>query len=252
MIITCIPSLIINTLPTYSLINRSTTQSFWVEELGGWLPNKWKNSIQIARNINQELKNKLPTSRILSTYSSGIDVVAGAFNPTKIDYIIHALGTQARSRYLESLARAKPKYITTLREDYTQWETWARRTNWGFYREFVSDYQPIEATFYNIIWQRLKSPKKQDCPSAICRVTKASNNKTIINIFTEKQNNDAAHYAEIGLKYHLEVKPSGVPIIGKRGIVNATEKKTALTKSIAKTSNRTYECHQALIIGTCQ
>ena len=150
------------------------------------------------------------------------------------------MGTPARSHYIESLLSSKPKYITTLREDYTQWETWVRRTNWWFYREFVRDYKPVEATFYNIIWQRLENQKKQVDPLAICRIDKESNNKTIINVLTSKQKSDRIYYAKISLKYHLEVKPSGIPIIGKRGIVNVTEKRTALTKPIAKTSNRSY------------
>ncbi len=240
LLITYIPVLSINIIPIYSLATYNSINQVWVEELGGWLPNKWKRSIQIARSINQELKNELPTKRILSTYSSSIDVVAGAFNPTGIDYIIHALGTDARSHYLEKYLSSKPKYITTLRENYTKWETWVRRTNWWFYREFGRNYQPVEATFYNIIWQRLESPKKSIYPQVICRIDKESNNKTIVNIFTDEQKNDVVYYAEIDLKYHLEVKSSGIPIIGKRGIVNATEKKTALNKPIAKTSNRSY------------
>ena len=233
--------LITNIIPVYLLVaDTSANKVFWVQEFNGWLPNKWKHSIQVARKINQELKDELPTKRILSTYSSGIDVVAGAFNPTGIDYIIHALGTPARSHYIESLLSYKPKYITTLREDYTQWETWVRRTNWWFYREFVRDYKPVEATFYNIIWQRLEIPKKQVYPLVMCSISKESNNKTIISILTNTQKNDVVYYAEIDLKYQLEVKSSGIPVIGKRGIVNATEKKTALTKPIAKTSNRSY------------
>ena len=236
-----IPVLIINTVPIYSLVaTHKSNQAFEVQELGGWLPNKWQHSVQLARNIKTELKNELPTRRILSTYSSGMDVVAGAFNPTGIDYIIHALGTHARNHYTESLNLSKPKYITTLREDYTQWETWVRRTNWWFYREFVRDYQPVEATFYNIIWQRLENSKKTIYPKVVCNIDKISNDKSIINISTKDPVNNAIYYVEIGLKYHLEVKPSSIPIIGNRGIVNVTEKKTALTKAIAKIGNRSY------------
>lgn len=241
LLIVYVPVLVINTIPIYFIAtSHSSINQIWVEELGGWLPNKWKHSMQIARNINQELKNELPTHKMLSTYSSGMDVVAGAFNPTGIDYIIHALGTHARNHYTESLKISRPKYITTLREDYTLWETWVRRTNWWFYREFVRDYQPVEATFYNIIWQRLENSKKSIYPKATCRVDKQSNTKTTLNILTNEQKNSKTYYTEIGLKYHLEVKPSGIPIIGNRGIVNATEKMTALTKPIAKAGNRSY------------
>ncbi|WP_157980655.1 hypothetical protein, partial [Staphylococcus pseudintermedius] len=137
-------------LPTPSVKNGF----FWVEELGGWLPNQWKHAIKLAKNINKDFSSQLPTERILSTYSSGMDVVAGAINPTGIDYIIHALGNHARTRYLEQFKNIRPRYITTLREDFTKWETWVRRTNWWFYREFFPNYQPVEATFYNIIWKQ--------------------------------------------------------------------------------------------------
>lgn len=121
LLIIYISVLITNIIPVYLLVTDiSTNKVFWVQEFNGWLPNKWKHNIQVVRKINQELKNELPTKRILSTYSSGIDVVAKAFNPTGVDYIIHALGTPARSHYIESLLSFKPKYITTLREDYTQ------------------------------------------------------------------------------------------------------------------------------------
>ena len=106
--------LIINIIPVYVLVTDiSANKVFWVQEFNGWLPNKWKHSIQIARNINRELKDESPKRRILSTYSSGINVLARAFNPTGIDYIIHALGTPARGHYIESLLSSKPKYITT-------------------------------------------------------------------------------------------------------------------------------------------
>ncbi len=241
LLIVYIPVLLINTIPIYFLATDNLeSKNFWVEELGGWLPSKWQHSIQIARNLKQELKNELPAKRILSTYSSGMDVVAEAFNPTGIDYIIHTLGTQARDRYVESFLSSQPKYITTLRENYTAWENWVRRTNWWFYREFVRDYRPVEATFYNIIWQRLDSPKKSVYPPVVCNIDRESKNKTIISISTNKQESKQVYYAELGLKYHLEITPSGIPIIGNRGIVNATEIKTALTLPIAKTTNRSY------------
>ena len=61
--------LIINIIPVYVLVTDiSANKVFWVQEFNGWLPNKWKHSIQVARKINQELKDELPTKRILSTY----------------------------------------------------------------------------------------------------------------------------------------------------------------------------------------
>lgn len=226
---------------TYQLFSlNSKNNLFFIKELGGWLPNRWNHAIEIAKDINGELKNELPTQRVLSTYSSAMDVVAGAFNPTGIDYLIHALGDHTRTHYLEQFKNSKPKYITTLREDFTKWETWLRRTNWWFYREFVYNYQPVEATFYNIVWKRLEQPKSTNHSQAICRVIQESDNKVKINITTENKDDDKVYYIDIALKYHLKVEHSGIPIIGGRGLVNATEQETALTRSIAKDSNRSY------------
>ena len=238
--------------PVVSIIGIINTQNFvlfpsenkgffWVEELGGWLPKLWQKSIFIARKIEQELQSEPPTHRILSTYSSGMDVVAGSFNPTGVDYIIHALGDTARANYLHNFQETKPRYITTLREDFTQWETWIRRTNWWFYRDFFNYYQPIAATFYNIIWQRLEKPKISNNIPVYCQVISPSNYQVYLNIITEdKQNDRGIYYVEIALNYSLAVEPSGIPIIGKRGLVNARENRTALTRSIAKDYNRKY------------
>lgn len=217
----------------------SNNNGIFVAELGGWLPSKWEPAIQIARNINIELKNESSTQKVLSTYSSAMDVIAGATNPTGIDYIIHALGDRARTQYLQKFKDSKPKYITTLREDFSAWETWLRRTNWWFYREFVHNYQPVEATFYNIIWKRLDNPINISYPQAMCRIIQESDNKVTVNISTKAEDNNI-YYVDTTLKYHLKVEHSGIPIIGGRGLVNATEKETALTRFIGKELNRSY------------
>jgi len=120
-----------------------------VEELGGWLSPKWQASVNIAHDLKQQLKNTPAQQKMLSTYTTGMDTIIGAINPTQIDYIIHTLGEKARKQYLTKWQEFQPKYITTLREDAYSWETWSRRANWWFYREFMPNYQLVEATFYN-------------------------------------------------------------------------------------------------------
>ncbi len=238
--------------PTISLIDIIISENFifnpannpdffFVQELGGWLPQHWQKSINIARNIKQELKNTPPTQRILSTYSSGMDTVAGAFNPTGIDYIIHALGEDSRNKYLQKFHEQKPKYITTLREDKTIWEIWIRRTNWWFYRDFFTNYKPIEATFYNIIWQRLDKPKNLNQPNIICNVKQENDHKFSLIINPENQENQGKiYYIELDLDYSLEVKNSGVPLMGKRGLVNVIDNHSNLNRWIGQNYNRKY------------
>ena len=217
---------------------------FYVKELGGSLSQHWKDSIQLARQIERELRNESPDRRILSTFSSSMDVIAGAKNPTGTDYIIHALGDRARAKYLEKLKDSKPKYITTLREDFTVWETWMRRTNWWFYREFFPNYEPVNATFYNTIWKRLKQPRNTNYSQVTCNLVQKSDDRVDLVIDTEEEkDNKRAYYVDISLKYHLEVMSSGIPVFGGRGLVNVTEKDTALKRPIGgdpNYNNRSY------------
>jgi hypothetical protein len=211
---------------------------FWVEELGGWLAKPWQNSVEIARNIDRELATEPATKRILSTYSSGMDVIAKAINPTQIDYIIHTLGSRSRSKYLEKYRESQPKYITTLREEYRSWETWMRRTNWWFYREFVLHYQPVTATFYNLIWRRLEKPIAfQDYPIS-CSIIPQDDRQTVLKITSKTQGE--IYYLDVAIEYNLTVIPSFLPIIGKRGLINITEKQTAFNKAIGQKNNRSY------------
>ncbi len=230
-------------MTNYSIFLFLNQQNFFrVEELGGWLPNIWKDSIQTARKIKEELKTELPKQKMLSTYSSGMDVIIGAINPTNIDYIIHALGDKARKQYLSNFKTFQPQYITTLREDYSSWETWNRRVNWWFYREILKNYQLVNSTFYNLIWQRLKQPIPLNSKVAMCQITQLTNNQVILAIKTEKsfQNNSQVYYIDLELNYHLVIQPTLVPLIGKRGLVNIIEKETASKYSIGKVGNHRY------------
>jgi len=213
-----------------------------VEELGGWLSPKWKDSVEIANHLKQKLENTPPQQKMLSTYSTGMDIIVGAINPTKIDYIIHALGEKARKQYLNQWQAFQPQYITILREDAYWWETWARRSNWWFYREFIQNYQLVEATFYNLIWQRLEQPKNLENLQASCQVIPKSKNLVQLMINTPKTDlkQPTTYYVDLTLNYYLKVQSTFIPLIGQRGLVNLIEAKTATKKSIGQAGNYSY------------
>ncbi|ELR97347.1 hypothetical protein [Gloeocapsa sp. PCC 73106] len=206
-----------------------------VEELGGWLSSRWRSSVEIGKILKEELKNESPKKRMLSTYSTGMDTIIGAVNPTNIDYIIHALGDHNRNHYLQSLQEFKPRYITILREDYSPWETWVRRTNWWFYREFINNYKLVEGTFYNLIWQRQEQARKTGDYPAICEVSYLRDDLIQLTIDTLPSLNlkSDVYYLDLRLNYHLNTG-------NKRGLVNIIEVKTATNKSIGVTGNHSY------------
>lgn len=46
------------------------------------------------------------------------------------------------------------KYAVTIREDFTDWEYWAQRANWFFYRELYKNWHPVYANTYELYWER--------------------------------------------------------------------------------------------------
>ncbi|MBD2019959.1 hypothetical protein H6F43_07125 [Leptolyngbya sp. FACHB-36] len=217
---------------------------FYVETLGGWLPNYFKAAFQIAEQIRDETQMLPNTQRMLSTYASMMDVVVGSKNVTGVDYIIHALGDKARQNYLDHWRVAPPEYITTIREDFTDWESWIRRLNWWFYRSFAHDYKPVVATPYNIVWKRSSTPTAYDTSAADCTIRRERNNTVELSVAIRNRLNsnnlNEVYVVDLALNYYLDVKPSGIPFLGKRELINATETRTPFSKPIAFIGNRSY------------
>lgn len=98
---------------------------------------------------------------VFSTYASGLEVMVDQFQPSGIDYIIHALGDDVRESYLNSFENSDCKYATTVKEEYSTWEYWIRSANWFFYRELYQKYHPIASNSYQIIWEKNDSAATQ-------------------------------------------------------------------------------------------
>jgi len=224
LIIFCVANVVIS----FNRIPRIPARDFmYVSELGGWLPNRFESAVQIAREIGDRTSQIPPNQRMLSTYASAMDVIANSKNVTGTDYIIHALGSSMRDHYLDRFQATQPEYVTTLREDYTPWETWLRRVNWWFYREMLPNYEIVDATFYNFVWKRKAAIAVPSFPQVECRLAKVSDREVDVILMGlspqgEKTLN-ASYYVDISLDYSSAVRSSGIPIIGSRGLVNAEE-----------------------------
>lgn len=224
---------------------------FYAKELDGWLSGQFKPAYEIAERIRQQTQTLPPTQRMLSTYASMMDVVVGSENVTGIDYIIHALGDRARTRYLDRWRATMPEYITTIREDFTDWESWVRRTNWWFYRNFATVYKPIAASHYNIVWQRSKTADAIENIAAECTVLRNSDHSADLIVNTQRTppvrgtrspsqtQKDDPYFIDLALTYHLEVKNAWIPVFG-RGLVNAIEIKTPSQKLLGNWGNHAY------------
>lgn len=135
---------------------RALDRAVLVPEMGGLVPAANHKTVTLAREMRAECEalGLARERRVFSTYSTMIDVVADAFQPTRADYVIHALGTARRSAYVRTLEEVAPPFATTVRADYSDWEGWVRRQNWDVYARLVADYDPWQRTPYAVIWKR--------------------------------------------------------------------------------------------------
>lgn len=118
----------------------------YVEAMGGNLTSLGEDLIQ----TNDFLNGK----NFFATYASAQEVLSGKFQPSGTDYIIHVLGDQQRSDYLNTFENGDFEYAATINETYTDWEYWVRTANWFFYRELYSKWNPVYANTYEVYWER--------------------------------------------------------------------------------------------------
>lgn len=223
-------ALLNNSSSNIRLIEASTDMSrhMFVPELGGYIVKPYSEATVLGRAIAQELPDIPAQQRVFSTYTTALDVAAGANNAAGHDYIIHALG-QERSKYLEVLQDSQPAYITTLRESFTWWETWNRRINWWFYRAFLPQYEPVALSMYNVVWARRPEPLPAPHWQLPCQIEQVTPSQTLLHIggtdapFVEL----TPYYVEVDFAYQATIDATGVPLIGNRAVLDIRERPSA-------------------------
>ncbi len=118
----------------------------YIEALGGNLTRLGNDLLKTETYLNGE--------KFFATYASAQEVVNGTFQPSGTDYIIHVLGDRQRENYLEAFENGDFKYTATIREEYTDWESWAKIANWFFYRKLYQNWHPVYANTYELYWAR--------------------------------------------------------------------------------------------------
>lgn len=141
-------------------------------ELGGRIDVVFSKMLALGREMRHESDSATlpPNARILSTYTSALDIAVGATPPVRSDYMIHAIGPGRRAEYLADFRRAAPPVATTIRPEFSTFEYWLRHVNWDVYRELFEHYDPSDRTFYNIIWRRRSEPRMAPAFIAGCAV----------------------------------------------------------------------------------
>jgi hypothetical protein len=175
--------------------------TFLVPELGGPMTDQWSKMVAIAREFREEAESCGRANFMFSTYATSFETIAGCFHPTGHDYIIHALGTKERDRYVESFLATRPRYVVTLRGAW-MWEQWVRKMHWDFYRELLRHYEPFDRSNLHVIWKpRHQVREFDDLPIAI-RLERISPAEVLLHVELPAHASlaDEPHYVEIGLK----------------------------------------------------
>lgn len=148
-----------------------------------------------------EYETEFSKETLFSTYAGALETINGIFQPTGTDYIIHVLGDVQREKYLWEFVQNDYAYVSTLKNEYTQWEYWAERVNWFFYRELFLHYKPVKETNYSVIWEK---SEKENLVETEVRLSWEYINESTCRIDLELPDYEDEAYVDLFLKYDVE------------------------------------------------
>lgn len=119
--------------------------------------------------------------RLLSVYTSPLDIAAGVESPADVGSLIHALGPDKRAAFAELVAQRQVAAVTTIAPDYSGWEGWIRRANWPFFRALHANYTPIARNDQQVLWLRADTVAPE-AAAATCRVSALSRGALALDI----------------------------------------------------------------------
>ena len=119
--------------------------------------------------------------RLLSVYTSPLDIAAGVESPADVGSLIHALGPDKRAAFTGLVAQRQVAAVTTIAPDYSGWEGWIRRANWPFFRALHANYTPIARNDQQVLWVRAETVAPE-AAAATCRVSALSSGALALDI----------------------------------------------------------------------
>jgi hypothetical protein len=119
--------------------------------------------------------------RLLSVYTSPLDIAAGARSPADVGSLIHALGPEKRAAFTALVARGQVAAVTTIAPDYSGWEGWLTRAQWPFFRALRENYAPIARNDQQVLWVRAEA-KRAAPATAACRVAERTPGRIVLEV----------------------------------------------------------------------
>ncbi|HSF13157.1 MAG TPA: hypothetical protein VLA50_09320 [Erythrobacter sp.] len=148
--------------------------------------------------------------RLLSVYTSSLDVAAGTTSPASVGSLIHALGPSNRAAFTALVSEGRVAAVTTIAPDFSGWEGWITRANWPFFRALRDMYHPIARNGQQVLWAA--GGGKFRTSEATCDVVHVTGDRTEITITAQ-----AAGLASIRLER------SGSYATGRAAMLTVTE-----------------------------
>lgn len=119
--------------------------------------------------------------RLLSVYTSPLDIAAGTRSPADVGSLIHALGPEKRAAFTALVAERRVAAVTTIAPDYSGWEGWLLRANWPFFRNLRENYLPLARNNQQVLWVRAEGKPMAPAPAS-CRIAASTPGRLALDI----------------------------------------------------------------------
>lgn len=165
----------------------ASERSIYAESLGFYVtPNHAADLAAMERLSAHWDEQGVPEDlRLLSVYTSTLDIAAGTESPSPVGSLIHALGPKYRADFAALVSEAEVEAVTTIAPDYSGWEGWVRRANWHVFRALIENYEPIARNDQQVLWVRRAAPIEV-IAEARCAVASPSNNALVLSVESEQ------------------------------------------------------------------
>lgn len=167
----------------FATISAETDRTTYDAALGFYVTPEYAADLAAMRQLAQAWDGQgIPQDRrLLSVYTSPLDIAAGVVSPAPVGSLIHALGPQPRADFAALVAQRKVTTVTTIAPDYSGWEGWLLRANWPFFRDLHANYVPVARNEQQVLWV-LAQQSAPPGPEATCRVSALSRSTLALDV----------------------------------------------------------------------
>lgn len=178
---------------------RQTDRTVYSDALGFYVTPQTAEDLSAMKRLSDLLAERgfEENRRLLSVYTSALDIAAGTKSPSPVGSLIHALGERGRIDYT-ALLFGKTVAVTTISPDYTGWAGWNMRANWSFFKNLRDLYRPVARNDQHVLWIRAgETPRPEE---AACEVSDWSYDRFEITLESSKNGLASVYFEREGFE----------------------------------------------------